>query len=576
MQECRRIESPYARGALIDVVRSRGHFPVVIIGAGINGLGTFHDLSLQGVDCLIVDRGDFCSGTSATPSRMIHGGLKYFETGEFGLVAESVRERNLLLHNAPHVVRPLEMVIPIETNFGGELTSVLRLLGGNARLKRRGRLIVKVGLAAYDHLSCRNRVLPAHRMISGRDLHASFPGISQKFRYAASYFDGQIMMPERLGLELALDGMSSNPGSVALNHISLVARDDRLLSLEDRETGQRIAIGADVVVNAAGPWIDAANLSMRVGTSLISGNKGSHIVLDLPRLQDALYGRMIYFDPGDGRICLVTSLFGRVLLGSTDIPVGDAENAVCSDDEINYLFEALRSVFPSLNVSREHIVFTYSGVRPLPANDATDPGAVSRDHSIDVREPDKGRPFPILSLVGGKWTTYRALAAEAADIVLTRLGKSRRQPTERVAIGGGARLSPRVEDWERLTDEVTKATADRARAKVLVNRYGSRAQEVAAALGKHDQILRTLPDISCGEIGFMTRREMAHNLADIALRRLPLALSGQLTTNVIDELADHLARTLGWSAERRIEEIAMLQDLLTTKHRIDVKTRKFV
>ena len=156
----------------MQFLKSQSHFPVVIVGAGINGLGVFYDLCQQGVNCLIVDRSDFCSGTSAAPSRMIHGGLKYLETGEFRLVEESIHERNRLLKNAPHLVKPLEMLIPIETLFGGEIVSTMRFFGGKEVMKKRGRMIIKAGLTAYDFFSKKNRVAPKHRMMSGWELHA--------------------------------------------------------------------------------------------------------------------------------------------------------------------------------------------------------------------------------------------------------------------------------------------------------------------------------------------------------------------------------------------------------------------
>ncbi len=564
---------PLLRDQVLQSLQGRSHFPVVIVGAGINGLGVFHDLSLQGIDCLIVDQGDFCSGTSAAPSRMIHGGLKYLETGEFRLVRESVEERDRLLRNAPHLVKPLEMILPTRTAFGGEIAAITRFFGGKTKVKTRGRWLLKAGLAVYDYFSGAGRVAPKHRMLSGQELQALFPGISEGFRYAGSYFDAQIEMPERLGLELALDGMAANPGSLALNHCALTGLEDGRLALEDRIGGTQQAVSADVVVNAAGPWIDLANAQLGAETKLIAGNKGSHIMLDLPALEAQLRGRMLYFDPGDGRICLVTSLAGRVLLGSTDIPVTAPESR-CADEEVDYMLAALRGLFPRLEVGREHIVFSYSGVRPLPANNADDPGDVSRDHRIDVAEAQDGRPFAVLSLVGGKWTTYRAFAAETADLVLSRLGAARKTDTEALAIGGGAGLSRRVEDWEALVAEVTGVCGDRARATGLVARYGRRALDVAAHLATNDPVSGTA-EISRAEIAWMVREEMASTLGDVALRRLPMALSGRLSMAAIEALADTMADALNWTREQRDSEVEALLDTMLTRHRIDTRAGVF-
>ena len=565
-----------SRQGRIDTMRATGHYSVVVVGAGINGLGTFHDLCQQGIDCLIVDRGDFCSGTSAAPSRMIHGGLKYLETGDFRLVQESVRERNRLLKNAPHLVRPLEMILPIETLFGGETASIRRFLGGSGKLKRRGRMIVKAGLAAYDFYSRRNRVAPKHRMISGWDLRAAFPGINNSFRYAASYFDAQITMPERLGVELAQDGMAANAGSIALNHCRLVETNAGKLVLQDEISGERHEVGADLVVNAAGPWIDGANAAMGAKSGLIGGAKGSHILLDLPALHDVLAGRMIYFDPGDGRICLVTSLAGRVLLGSTDIPVEEADDATCGDSEIDYMFAALRTIFPKLAVTRDHIVFTYSGVRPLPLSDSTGNDAVTRDHSIHIHEPTAERPYPILSLIGGKWTTYRAFAAEASDAILKRLGRHRRRATEELRIGGGGGLSTQVEDLENLAGELSgRLGGDRTRAWALIMHYGSRAREIAALEGENGKPVPGLPGISEAEVIHIAETEMCESLGDLVLRRLPLALSGNIRLESARTLAEIMARVKGWALKEKESQIASLSRTLLCKHRIDLKSGKF-
>lgn len=557
-------------------LQSRSHFPVVIVGAGINGLGTFHDLCHQGVNCLLVDRNDFCSGTSSALSRLIHGGIKYLETGEFRLVEESVRERNRLLKNAPHLVHPLEVIIPIETFLGGECISVQRFFGNTQKLKKRGRMIVKAGLFTYDLYSHKNRVAPQHRMISGWDLHASLPGINDLFKYAASYFDATVPMAERLGVELALDGMNVNPKSLALNYCSLQSLSNGKLILKDKLTGTLLSITTDALVNAAGPWIDDTNSALGKATHLISGSKGSHLLLDLPALYEYLNNRMIYFDPGDGRICLILPIAGKVMLGSSDIPVTCADHIACDDDEIDYMFDALRRVFPHLKVSRKHIVFTYSGVRPLPASDATDPGTISRDHSIHISEAEQGRPFPIFSLVGGKWTTYRAFGAQTCDLLLKHLGRNRVKHTVHLPIGGGRGLSRKVETWEALiADLADMLNGNRKRAWTLASRYGSRAKSVISYCGQDDQMLPGLENTSMGEIRFLVEVEMCEHVSDIVLRRLPLALKGMITRDVAETIVEAMASVTGWNPDEQKDQVFSLAETMLTKHRIDITTGTF-
>ena len=185
-----------ARQKLAEV---KPHYPVLIIGAGINGCGTFRDLCLQGVDCLLIDRGDVCEGASAAPSRLIHGGIKYLETGEFRLVRESAIERNRLLRNAPHYVKPLETVLPVHSWLGGIIPSALRFLGFKAKLKDRGAAITELGLRIYDAYSRKVAALPGHRFLGARQLRAEYPGFDAKFIAAGLYYEGRITHAERAG-----------------------------------------------------------------------------------------------------------------------------------------------------------------------------------------------------------------------------------------------------------------------------------------------------------------------------------------------------------------------------------------
>ena len=565
------------RAQLLANAKARGTFPVVIVGAGINGLGVFRDLCLQGVDCLIVDRDDFCSGTSAAPSRMIHGGLKYLETGEFRLVAESVRERNRLLRNAPHLVRPLEMVIPLEHRFGGEIASILRFCGANTKIRRRGKLVINAGLAVYDYFGRGTRVMPPYRSVSRPELRATLPDIRDTVIGASCYFDAQITMPERLAMELALDGMTDNPNSFALNHVAVIGRIGDGLVLRDQLAGMEFGIEPSVVINAAGPWIDGANATMGADSALIGGTKGSHLLLDLPALRDQLADRMVLFDPGDGRLCLVAALAGKVLVGSTDILADNPDDAVCDDDEIDYMLAGLRTIFPRVTVERRHIVFTYCGVRPLPRSDGKDPGAISRDHSIDVAEPVGDRRFPVLSLVGGKWTTFRAFGEQVADDVLTRLGLDRRSSTLERAIGGGQGLSLNAESWARLHDRTAEQLGgDRARGWTLVRRYGARSIAAAKYCQQDDSRLESLTDYSRGEIAFIAETEYVERLTDLVLRRSSIALGGSLTSAVAIALAAVLGAHLGWDLARRADEVEELTGIMRSKHRIDIATGDLV
>jgi glycerol-3-phosphate dehydrogenase len=191
----------------------RFHYSVLIIGAGINGCGTFRDLCLQGADCLLIDKCDVCGGASAVPSRLIHGGIKYFETNEFRLVRESAMERNRLLRNAPHYVKALEVVFPAKSWLAGLRPAILGHLGFNARIKERGALLIEVGLRIYDFYNRKVRALPDHRFYGKNRLREEFPDVTQDPVAAGTYYEARVTHAERLGLELVLDGLAANPAS---------------------------------------------------------------------------------------------------------------------------------------------------------------------------------------------------------------------------------------------------------------------------------------------------------------------------------------------------------------------------
>ncbi|MFZ1341364.1 MAG: FAD-dependent oxidoreductase, partial [Paracoccaceae bacterium] len=191
---------------------------VLILGAGINGAGTFRDLCEQGLTCVIADKGDFGSGTSAAPSRMIHGGIKYLETGQFRLVAQSTLERNLLLRNAPHYVTPLHTVIPLFSWLRGIPSALRTLFGSTTAPRSRGAVLIKIGLAVYDFYGRRQRVMPRHALWSRARALREIPGLTPEITAAAAYYDAKVSHPERLVLELVRDGLAASPASQALNH----------------------------------------------------------------------------------------------------------------------------------------------------------------------------------------------------------------------------------------------------------------------------------------------------------------------------------------------------------------------
>ena len=533
------------------------HYPVLIIGAGINGCGLFRDLCLQGVDCLLIDRGDICEGASAAPSRLIHGGIKYLETGEFRLVRESAMERNRLLRNAPHFVKPLETVLPVQSWFGGIVPSALRFFGLNAKMKDRGALITEVGLRIYDFYNRKVQALPDHRFLGPQALKLEYPSFAPHIKAAGLYYEGRITHAERLGMELVMDGLAANPSSMLCTYATAMRHQEAgHLALTDSITGQTATVSCSVVVNAGGAWIDKVNATLGINSRHMGGSKGSHLIVGNPQLVEALKGRMIYFGTADGRVNLVYPFFGNALIGSTDIPVEDPDEAVCSDEETEYLIKAVSEIFPTIRVTREQILLSYCGVRPLPRSDGGDVGAVSRDHAIG-RDLLPGTNVPVLSLIGGKWTTFRAFAEQSAGLILSLLKKTPSRSTVELAIGGG-RNYPKD---EASVDDVIRGIAsasrlDIKRARDLFARYGTSASSVAQTIATvPDAPLLALPSYTSGEIIHICRTESVRRLSDILLRRTAIAMEGLLSFQAVNDVAEVAAAALGWDDRRTAFEI---------------------
>lgn len=562
-----------SRAETLEFLRSEPEISVLIIGGGINGIGTFRDLAVQGVDVLLVEKGDYGSGASAASSHMLHGGIRYLENGEFRLVREALTERNLMLQNAPHYAKPLPTTIPIFKWFSGFLNAPLKFLNLRDKPGERGAVVIKLGLILYDIFARNYRVMPTHR-VNGREKSLQlYPNINPDIVCTANYYDAWMPSPERICLEQVLDAETLNPQARALNYCAAVAGQGDSVTLKDEITGERYTVKPRVVINAAGPWIDFANNALGQQTHMIGGTKGSHIIVDNPELHRATNGNEIFFENNDGRIVLIMPFMGKVMIGTTDIRIDDPEQAICTDDEIDYMVNLVGKVFPAIKVERSQIIFKFCGVRPLPGSDKNYTGNISRDHSIQTLEPQaSGLKYPVYALVGGKWTTFRAFAEQTADRVLEFLKLPRKASTMNMAIGGGLNY-PKTDEakqsWAASVAEETKLSVERV--QTLLERYGTRAEQIAGFIMQGvDSPLKTVPDYSTREIAFIAEQERVLHLEDVVLRRTLLAWLGQVSTETLIEIADILASSLGWSAERKQQEIDRAIQVLQTKHGLEL------
>jgi len=509
------------RSAALDRLRASRAIDVLIVGGGINGAGLLRELALNGIDALLVDKADFAAGATSASSRMIHGGLRYLENGEFRLVRESIHERNRLLKNAPHAVKPLPTTIPIFSRWSGFANATAKFFDRTSKPSKRGAALVKIGLTLYDLFTARDRVLPTHSFAGRAAALRARPLLHPGIVCTATYYDAWIPLPERLCLELIDDALTAHPGAQALNYVAAIATTpDGALTLRDEITGEDFAVTPRVVVNAAGAWIDFANTALGQPTRFVGGTKGSHLIVDHPELLAATAGHQLFYENEDGRICIFFPLHGKVLVGSTDIRIENPDDAVCDEREIDYMLQSVRTVFPAIKIGREHIVSRFCGVRPLPASEGGFTGRISRDHARrDLPPAPPARPWPVYSLVGGKWTTFRAFAEQVADKIFTDLGRTRRTATRDTPIGG------------------------------------REPEPDSANLAALAQIVRT---------------EAVTRLDDLLLRRTPIALFGQITPDHFAAIAELAARELGWDAPRLAAELTRTRHLLATRHGVIV------
>lgn len=563
---------PEDRNQRLARIAENAAFDVIVVGGGINGIGVFRELSLQGLRVLLVERNDFCSGCSAAPSRMIHGGLRYLENGEFSLVRESLRERDALLRNAPHMVRPLPTTVPIRSVFSGLLNGAANFFQLRSKPAERGALTIKLGLTLYDWVTRHRRALPKHNFHGPRATKNLWPQLNKSTKYTATYYDAWISHPERLGLELIEDGEAANPQSVALNYASLETDSDGQFSLSDAVTGQGLPVSAKAIVNATGAWLDQTVAELQGNKTptdpLVEGTKGSHLVIDSPELMKALGGHMVYYENADGRVCILFPYLSKVLVGATDIRVSEPGRTRCEDEETSYILNSLSGVFPDIKVNPSQIVFSYSGIRPLPKSDHEYTGRISRGHfikKIDGKTPQ-------FCMVGGKWTTFRAFAEQATDQVLEELGKSRKCDTLEVPIGGGQNYPENLDVWVSKAQQ--KYGVSPSRANHLLDHYGSNADAVLTACSKstNDTEISEGCQYTDAEIKHLVQNESVVHLSDVIFRRTTLAITGQISMEIIERITAIIAETIGWDEKKMRQEISALTSELDNYHGVCPQT----
>jgi len=376
-------------------------------------------------------------------------------------------------------------------------------------------------------------------MFGRAELRRRYPGISARYAGAAFEFEALISTPERVVIELLEDAVNDGSGSVALNYVRLNVERDRL-TFVDQTAGAAFEIRARVVINAAGANVDKVARQFGVEAHMVDGVAGTHLIMHAPGIAEALGEDLLFFedtsaDLAKRRLCCVYALGRKVLLGATETPIADADKSRPLPAEHAYLLAALRGLFPDAKVSEADIVERLHGVRPLAAVDADDVTGRSRDHVIHTHPGSEGQP-PLVSIAGGKWTTFRAIAEDAANAALAALDLPRASSTDRRPIGGG-------QDWPVSPEALAKRPGlGVALAERLIAAYGSRAARVAAYLDD-DRGRQSIAGggLTVGEVIFLVREEMATSAEDIARRRCRLFVEGLATPETLSEIDRALA-----------------------------------
>jgi len=520
-------------------------FDLIVVGAGINGLGIARDAAARGLSVALVEKDDFCSGVSAWSGRLIHGGLRYLEHGEVALVRESLRERERLFRLAPHLVKPVSLLMPFY------------------KRNKRPSWLIRMGMIAYDVLSF-DKKSPSHKILSTADVTARFSGMEKSGLGGSALFtDGQVEYAERLCVELAVAARAD--GALILTHseaTELVIENGQATGVRytDLITGEAGKLRGRVVMNAAGPWVDwllgnpsDASLAPAAAKRHIGGSKGTHIVVDpFPGAPtDVVY----YESQSDQRLVLVIPWMGRFLIGCTDTLFNaEPDSARATVGEVDYLLTEANALMPNAGLTRESVLFTYSGVRPLPYAPGIPEWKIPRSHIIfDHKKENKAKLFSIIS---GKLTTYRQLAEDAVNIALRELGRPKSaSPTRGLPFPGASTDNFASFRAQFLSTKIVKAdTAVR-----LIDMYGTRAEQIVALVQKDGALGERFDPSSpaiAAELLFAIDSEAARTMTDVFARRILLAFEPDHGLLGAARAAEILGGRLGWSAEEQEKQIA--------------------
>ena len=536
--------------------RLGGAVDLLVIGGGINGAGIARDAARRGLRVAMVEMRDLASGTSSASSKLVHGGIRYLEQLEFSLVFEAVSERRILMDIAPHMVNPLGFLFPVYKGARRALTTI------------------NAGMWLYEGLSL-FRSPKRHRTLSVKEIAEEEPLLKRDDLKGAPLYYDCATDDARLTLENALD--AAQAGAVIATYAKVVellrAPDSsRVIGaiIEDTLSGQRKQVRASVIINATGPWTDSIlKLSSpeRVQSELIRPTKGVHIVVDRQRLP--VNHAVVCFHPEDGRVLFAIPWGDRTYLGTTDTDYqGDPAQAAADSEDVDYLIEVSNMYFPSHPIERADVISTWAGLRPLirpVTKGQVDESAVSREHQILV-SPEDG----LITIAGGKLTTYRRMSQEVVDVAVKVLRLSNKLPTsplfdphtDRSPLPG-AQGWPADDDHDRVARQILEVSGESVgpkTARLLADTYGMRGVEIARQ-ARHDAsaakpLIEGRPEIMA-QVDWAVREELAATVTDVMERRTQLfyrAWDQGLAASL--QVGHRMQQRLGWTDAQRERHVA--------------------
>ncbi len=530
-------------------------YDAIIVGGGVTGACIARDAAMRGLRVVLLEAKDFCHATSAGSSKLIHGGLRYLENYEFGLVREALRERRIWEIIAPHLVHPLPFCFPIH---------------GDSTFEK---YKLRAGLTLYDILSL-DRIflndpakrLPGHKYFTPERTCASFPQINpHKLMGALTYYDCQMDSPERLGLECVLSAVDH--GAEVANYMpvtELLTQEGHVkgVRVQSKITGETTDLKSELVINATGPWADefVGNASGRNPGVKLLRSKGIHIVTR------ALTDRHALFISGDHEHLFVMPWRGHSLIGTTDtVYTGSLDEVYATQDDIDKLIGTVNVGLPHTNLKMEDVLHAYAGIRPLIGDSEAsgdDSYTASRKSEI-MDHADSGMPG-LISALGGKWTTSRALAKKVVNLACRRLHREKGHcRTHRVPLFGGAvgKFDAFLENAVRRND-----TIDAPIISNLVRTYGEKYRRVLRYHTPECERLSPAFQTVPAQIRYAVKHEFALSLEDVLFRRTGLATLKHPGAYAVERVADIMAEELEWSPEMRAAQIDAANTKLKAHH----------